>query len=78
MISIEFSFQSEKRKTALEGPRVDYSRQFELDMLSMASDSWLRVPERETQGVAGSGWFVSQYTRVGTLLWQSAPHSGCE
>ena len=55
MISIEFSFQSEKRKTALEGPRVDYSRQFELDMLSMASDSWLRVPERETQGVAGSG-----------------------
>lgn len=53
MISTEFSFQSEKRKTTLEGPRVDYSRQFELDMLSMVSESWLRVPERETQGVAG-------------------------
>lgn len=48
MISIEFSFQSEKRKTTLEGPRIDYSRQFELDLLSMVSDSWLRVPERET------------------------------
>ena len=53
MISTEFSFQSEKRKTTLEGPRVDCSRQFELDMLSMVSESWLRVPERETQGVAG-------------------------
>ena len=60
MISIEFSFQSEKRKTTLEDSRIDYSRQFELDMLSMVSDSWLRVPERETRGVAGSGWFVSQ------------------
>ena len=47
MISTEFSFQSEKRKTTLEGPRVDYSRQFELDMLSMVSESWLRVPEIE-------------------------------